>query len=376
MKPEVNIVIDRLCRMALLLCLLVGSPNAPAQVRSADEILKELNATVMPVYNVNKDTPNTHYREEFLRQRHDASKRRAELIGELYRSHPDDASVAEFLPERWETMFVVVEDYDAVLHETEELLAAHPDHSIARYAWQWRAMSAMKRFSGADAYDSGRFLAAVEDFIKRYHDDSQGPTMLYEAAAFHVPDQDKSVAILRRIVEEFPKSGAAREARWKLRQADSIGKPFELAFKDAITGREISIESLAGKIIVVDFWATWCPPCVVQMPRLKELYAKWQPQGVEFIGVSLDASEAEHGLEQLKKFVTDHEITWPQYHQGQGWQSDFSSGWGIDSIPCAFVVDHEGHLAAANVGSRLEEIVNALIATRDGTANSVGADGG
>lgn len=372
-----NTLIDRLACLTVLLCLAVSSQAARAQIRSADEILRELDAAVMPVYNVNRDTPNTHYREEFIKERDVVRKHRADLIGELYQSHPDHPMVADVLPERWETLFNLEEDYDGVLKETSELLKAQPDHSIARYAWQWRAMCAMRVYGRADSFEPERFLAAIEDFIKLYHNDSQGPDMLYDAAAFHIPDQEKSVAILRRIVAEWPKSGGARLARWKLRQADGIGKPLELEFKDAVTGREMSIESLRGKIIVIEFWATWSAPSVTEMPHLKELYAKWQSRGVEFIGVSLDSSEDQGGLDDLKAFVREHEITWPQFYQGQGWQSEFSTDWGIDSIPCLFVVDYEGNLAATNVGKKIEETVNALIAKRDEPANAADAgDGG
>jgi thiol-disulfide isomerase/thioredoxin len=229
-------------------------------------------------------------------------------------------------------------------------------------------MSSMMHFSSAEAYDASRFLDAIEDFIKRYHDDPQGSMMLYEAAAFHVRDREKSTAVLRRIVKDWPRSGAAREAKWKLRQVDAIGKPFELKFTDAISDREISIESLRGKIVVIDFWATWCAPCVAEMPRMKELYAKWKSQGVEFIGVSLDAPEDQGGLVRLRAFVSDNDVSWPQYHQGAGWQSDFSSSWGVNSIPCVFVIDHEGNLAATTVGDELEETVAKLISQRDAKA--------
>ena len=68
--------------------------------------------------------------------------------------------------------------------------------------------------------------------------------------------------------------------------------------------------------MVVDFWATWCGPCVAEMPAMKKLYAEYKDKGVEFIGVSLDHKEG--GLGQLKAFVAKEGIPWPQYYQGDG----------------------------------------------------------
>ena len=145
----------------------------------------------------------------------------------------------------------------------------------------------------------------------------------------------------------------------RVRRLDAVGKPFDLAFTDAISGSEISMKGLKGKVVVIDFWATWCGPCVAEMPALKKLYAEYKDKGVEFIGVSLDNKVG--GLDKLKAFVTKEGITWPQYFQGDGWESKFSASWGISGIPTVFVVDPDGKLFSIEAASgQLETMIPEL----------------
>ena len=102
------------------------------------------------------------------------------------------------------------------------------------------------------------------------------------------------------------------------RQHEAIGKPFDLEFTDAIKGSTVSIKGLKGKVVVIDFWATWCGPCVAEMPKMKELYAKYRDQGVEFIGVSLDQPKEQGGLDKLKKFVAEQRDRLAPVLPGQG----------------------------------------------------------
>ena len=94
---------------------------------------------------------------------------------------------------------------------------------------------------------------------------------------------------------------------------------------------------------------------------MKELYAKYRDKGVEFIGVSLDQPKEEGGLDSLKKFVKENDIAWPQYYQGNFWDSEFSKSWGINSIPCVFVVDADGKLFSVEARGKLEEMIPELL---------------
>src|SRR5207247_10089242 len=107
------------------------------------------------------------------------------------------------------------------------------------------------------------------------------------------------------------------------------------------------------------FWANWCGPCGAEMPKMKGLYSQYKDSGVEFIGVSLDSPG--DGLIKLKKFVEDKEIDWPQYYQGNSWQSEFSQSWGISGIPTVFVIDAEGKLYSTEGRGKLDKLIPELI---------------
>ena len=108
------------------------------------------------------------------------------------------------------------------------------------------------------------------------------------------------------------------------------------------------------------------------MPKMKQLYARYRGQGVEFIGVSLDQPEQRGGLDKLKTFVKENEIAWPQYYQGNGWESTFSKSWGINSIPRVFVVAPSGKLYSVDARGKLDTMIPDLL--RSGAESAGGGD--
>jgi thiol-disulfide isomerase/thioredoxin len=202
-------------------------------------------------------------------------------------------------------------------------------------------------------------LKAVDEFIASAPKDERGAELLLDVSDSLEDEPAPQKALYERIVKEHPDSPGAESAQGRLHQLGAVGKPFDLAFTDALTGAEISMKGLRGKVVVIDFWATWCGPCVAEMPTMKKLYAEYKDKGVEFIGVSLD--EKRGGLEKLKAFVAKEGISWPQYFQGDGWESPFSASWGISGIPAVFVVDQDGKLVSIEASGQLETIIPELL---------------
>jgi thiol-disulfide isomerase/thioredoxin len=114
---------------------------------------------------------------------------------------------------------------------------------------------------------------------------------------------------------------------------------------------------LKDKVVLLDFWATWCGPCVGEVPNVKRVYNELHPKGFEIIGISLDKNE-----KALKQFIAEYEIPWPQYFDGRGWGNAYGLQFNVTAIPAMFLVDKKGVLREMDAREELESKVKKLLA--------------
>ena len=119
--------------------------------------------------------------------------------------------------------------------------------------------------------------------------------------------------------------------------AVSVGDKPNLQFKSANGGGHISLEKYKGKIIVVDFWATWCPPCIAEADHMVRINTEFDPKGLQFIGISLD-----NDVPTMLPVAREKGFNWPQLCEGAGWQTKAAQVWGVNSIPRTFIIGPEG----------------------------------
>ena len=142
------------------------------------------------------------------------------------------------------------------------------------------------------------------------------------------------------IPSEFKKSTTIvrKQAAAQKKQRERLGKPLELAFK-AVDGRSVDLSAMKGKVVLIDFWATWCGPCVAEFPHVLEAYQKLRDRGFEIVGISLDQEK-----EALESFTKKRGMPWPQYFDGEGWGNKYAQEFGITGIPAMWLVDRDGKL--------------------------------
>jgi thiol-disulfide isomerase/thioredoxin len=156
-------------------------------------------------------------------------------------------------------------------------------------------------------------------------------------------------------VKQIALTSAKLEAQQKLKELE--GKPFVLQGASA-RGGTLSTADFKGKVVLIDFWASWCGPCREELPKLKKFYAANKARGLEIIGVSCDNETA-----ALSKFLAENrDMPWPQlFDAGKpGWH-ELAAQYNVNSIPTMFLVDKKGILRSVEARGNYEKLVGDLL---------------
>lgn len=117
--------------------------------------------------------------------------------------------------------------------------------------------------------------------------------------------------------------------------------PPEFVLPD-LDGNEVTLADYKGKVVVLDLWATWCPPCRQEIPFLVSLYEEYKDQGLVVVGIGLDQG----GASVIAPFVEQNEVTYPILVGGQ----DVSVSYNVSGIPMTLMIDRDGRVASKDVG--------------------------
>ena len=195
----------------------------------------------------------------------------------------------------------------------------------------------------------------LRGLIRDYPLSDEAGGMLLELAARSPDEKARSIAneVLALPVSENNKT----MAKGILRRLDAVGKPLDIKFV-AVDGRQVDLSQMKGRVVLVDFWATWCVPCVGKIPQIKETYEQFNARGFEVVGISFD------GIQQpLQGFVEQKKLPWPQYFDGEDFlKNKFGLQYGIASIPTMWLIDKNGNLRDTNGGDDLKVKVEKLLA--------------
>jgi peroxiredoxin len=182
---------------------------------------------------------------------------------------------------------------------------------------------------------------------------------------------DKAADVFQQVKRDFPQTQLGRQIDGvlaqvavqieskKIRSALAVGTKFPDFDEKDMAGKPLSVANYKGKIVLIDFWSTRCPPCLGELPNLIATYQARHKEGFEIIGISLDEA---NDKARLESFLKEKAMTWQQYFDGKHFGGKLPVKYGVIKIPSTYLLDGEGKIIAIDLrGEELEKAVSAAL---------------
>ncbi len=337
--------------------------QAPADADTLFEKLQKAAEPPAPPAEWQGRIPTPEELAAFRAKQAEAAIRAADLAGEFATRFPTHAKAPEVREQRYQLLGNAVRRGDKSrleqLEKIEAELVADPNKT-AEEKFRLRMQSVDRK---AGLKQSEGMAAMLEEFEKgaralqkEFPDRKEVFEMLYAVAMRS--EGPKAVALAKEIAASGAEPQVKEAAAVLLKKSERLGKPLDIKFT-ALDGRKVELAKLKGKVVLIDFWATWCGPCVAEIPNMKSAYEKLHAKGFEIIGISLDDDK-----NALQALVRQKQLPWPQFFESEKEENRYAKEYGVSSIPAMWLVDKQGNLVDTNARDGLEKKVEKLLAEK------------
>jgi thiol-disulfide isomerase/thioredoxin len=215
-------------------------------------------------------------------------------------------------------------------------------------------------YEGLDKHKDEIVIRAHEEMTKALAAAANFPNAVFAdgRALAHLRQDDAAKARFEQFVKMKASDGPDRQRALLYISQPELARalmapPFEIT---TVEGERISLDDLQGKVVLIDFWATWCGPCRAALPHLREISKKFEGQPLIVLSVSVDTDE-----QKWKDFIAKNEMSWPQYLD-HGFTGPVAKSFNIQAIPHTFTIDADGvlqdeHIGDASIEGKLKKLV-------------------